>query len=107
MEKNGINISDANCPVRKTLQIIGGKWTMLIIFQINTRTIRYGELKRCIPGISEKMLIEQLKFLFEKGLVDKKAYPEIPPRVEYKLTSLGKKILPIINEIAKFGLANL
>lgn len=102
-----INISDENCPVRKTLQIIGGKWTLLIIFQINVRTIRYGELKRCIPGISEKMLIEQLKFLCEKGFVAKKAYPEIPPKVEYKLTLLGKKFLPIIDEIAAFGLEHL
>lgn len=102
-----INISDENCPVRKTLQIIGGKWTLLLVFQINNRVIRYGELKRCIPGISEKMLIEQLKFLCEKGMVNKKAYPEIPPKVEYSLTPLGKEMLPIIDQIANFGLANL
>lgn len=102
-----INISDENCPVRKTMQVIGGKWSIVIIFQINTRTIRYGELKRCIPGISEKMLIEQLKFLCSSGLVNKKAYPEIPPRVEYSLTSKGEKLLPIIDDIAKFGLLYL
>ncbi len=99
-----INISDENCPLRKTLEIIGGKWTMLIIFQINSRTIRYGELKRCIVGISEKMLINQLKFLCEKEIVSKKAFPEIPPRVEYTLTPLGKELLPIIDEIIKFGI---
>ncbi len=101
-----INISDENCPLRKTLEIIGGKWTMLIIFQINTRTIRYGELKRCIVGISEKMLISQLKFLCEKGIVHKKSFPEIPPRVEYTLTDSGKELLPIINEIIKFGITH-
>ncbi|NQD69807.1 helix-turn-helix transcriptional regulator [Sphingobacterium shayense] len=99
-----INISDENCPLRKTLEIIGGKWTMLIIFQINERTIRYGELKRCVVGISEKMLIGQLKFLCEKGIVHKKSFPQIPPRVEYTLTDSGKKILPIINQIIQFGL---
>lgn len=99
-----INISDENCPLRKTLEIIGGKWTMLIIFQINTRTIRYGELKRCIVGISEKMLINQLKYLCEKGMVDKKSYPEVPPRVEYTLTPLGRELLPVINKIIKFGI---
>lgn len=99
-----INISDENCPLRKTLEIIGGKWTMLIIFQINERTIRYGELKRCIVGISEKMLIGQLKFLVEKGIVDKKSYLEIPPRVEYTLTNSGKELLPIINQIIEFGI---
>ncbi len=102
-----LNASDENCPVRKTLQIINGKWTMLILYQINTRIIRYGDLKRSIPGISEKMLIGQLKMLTEKGMVSKNAYPEIPPRVEYQLTGLGKEILPVIDEIAKFGLKNL
>lgn len=99
-----INISDEHCPLRKTLEIIGGKWTMLIIFQINERTIRYGELKRCIVGISEKMLINQLKFLCEKGIVRKKSFPEIPPKVEYTLTDLGKELLPIIDNIIQFGM---
>lgn len=99
-----INISDENCPLRKTLEIIGGKWTMLIIFQINERTIRYGELRRCVVGISEKMLIGQLKFLCEKGIVHKKSFPEIPPRVEYTLTDRGKELLPIINQIIQFGI---
>ena len=99
-----LNISDENCPLRKTLEIIGGKWTMLIIFQINKRTIRYGELKRWIVGISEKMLISQLKFLCEKGIVHKKSFPEIPPRVEYTLTDKGKELLPVINKIIQFGI---
>jgi DNA-binding HxlR family transcriptional regulator len=101
-----INISDENCPLRKSLEVIGGKWTMLIIYQINERTIRYGELKRSVVGISEKMFISQLKFLTEKGIVNKKSYPEIPPRVEYTLTEMGKKLLPIINKIIEFGLNN-
>lgn len=98
-----INISDKDCPLRKTLEIIGGKWTMLIIFQINERVIRYGELRRSVVGISEKMLIAQLKFLQEKGIVDKKSFPEIPPKVEYTLTDSGKELLPIINQIIQFG----
>ena len=100
-------ISDDKCPVRKSMQIFTGKWTLLIIFQINRRISRYGELKRAIPGISEKMLIDELKFLCGKGLVKKKQYPEVPPRVEYSLTPLGEKVLPIIDEIAKFGMENL
>ena len=99
-------ISDKDCPVRKSMQIFAGKWTLLIIFQINRRTI-YGELKRAIPSISEKMLIDTLKFLCDKGLVKKEQYPEVPPRVEYSLTELGEKVLPIIDEIAKFGMENL
>ena len=109
MKKNQKQIftSDENCPVRKSLGLLGGKWTLLILFQINERVIRYGELKRAIPGISEKVLIQELNFLVEHKFVSKKAYPEIPPRVEYSLTKLGAKTLPIADTLATFGLENL
>nr|WP_294928752.1 helix-turn-helix domain-containing protein [uncultured Flavobacterium sp.] len=109
MEKSQKNIgqSDENCPVRKSLKLLGGKWTLLILFQINERVLRYGELKRCIPGISEKMLIQELNFLVEHKLVSKKSYPEIPPKVEYRLTALGLNTLPIVDRLASFGLENL
>ena len=109
MEKNqkNISLSDENCPVRRSLAMIGGKWKLLILFQINDRTIRYGELKRTIPGISEKVLIQELNFLVENKFVSKKIYPEIPPRVEYRLTKLGLKTLPIVDKLAEFGLENL
>lgn len=109
MEKSQKNIftSDENCPVRRTLTLLGGKWTLLILFQINERVIRYGELKKAIPGISEKMLIQELNFLVEHKFVSKKAYPEIPPRVEYTLTKLGLKTLPIADTLTTFGLENL
>ncbi len=99
--------SNENCPVRKSLKLLSGKWTLLILFQINDRVIRYGELKRTIPGISEKMLIKELNFLVEHKFVSKKAFPEIPPRVEYSLTQLGLNTLPVIDRIALFGLENL
>ena len=109
MEKSQkiIKQSDENCPVRKSLALVGGKWTLLILFQINERVIRYGELKRCIPGISEKVLIQELNFLVENKFVSKKSYPEIPPRVEYRLTKLGLRTLPIADNLANFGLENL
>ena len=109
MKKNQKNIlqSDENCPVRRSLRVLGGKWTLLILFQINERVIRYGELKRAIPGISEKVLIQELNFLVEHKFVTKKAYPEIPPRVEYSLTKIGIKTLPIADKLAQFGLENL
>lgn len=109
MEKNQkiINQSDENCPVRKSLSILGGKWTLLILYQINERVLRYGELKRCIPGISEKVLIEKLNHLVNHKLVSKKSYPEIPPKVEYRLTKLGLKTLPVIDNLALFGLENI
>lgn len=98
---------DDNCPVKASLGLLGGKWTLLIIFQINDDVMRYGELKRAIPSISEKMLIQELNMLVENKLVIKKAYPEIPPRVEYRLTELGLKTMPIIEKLIEFGQGNL
>lgn len=102
-----IPTSDESCPVRKSLGLLGGKWTLLILYQINSRAIRYGELKRAIPGISEKMLIQELNFLARHKLVTKHAFAEMPPRVEYSLTDLGFKALPIAETLACFGLENL
>ncbi|WP_436488719.1 winged helix-turn-helix transcriptional regulator [Chitinophaga sp. ARDCPP14] len=106
-KKSKINPSDENCPVRRTLGLLGGKWTLLILYQINDRVIRYGDLKRTIPGISEKMLIQELNALVKNKLVSKTAYPEIPPRVEYSLTKTGLKALPIVDKLASYGLENL
>lgn len=102
-----ISASDENCPVRRSLKFLGGKWTLLILFQINDRVIRYGELKKAIPGISEKMLIQQLNFLVEHKFVTKKSFPQIPPKVEYSLTELGLKTLPVAETLSAFGLENL
>ena len=102
-----INQSDENCPVRKSLSLLGGKWTLLILFQINNRIIRYGDLKRSIPGISEKVLIQKLNHLVENNLVKKKSYLEIPPKVEYQLTKLGLETLPVVESLTLFGLKNL
>jgi DNA-binding HxlR family transcriptional regulator len=102
-----IPVSDENCPVRKTLSLLGGKWTLLILFQINNRVIRYGALKRAIPGISEKVLIGELKVLIENNLVLKTTYQQIPPKVEYQLTEKGLKTLPIAEQLASYGLQNL
>lgn len=92
------------CSVNEALNVIGGKWRLQIIFQIGNEKRRFGELKRLIPKISEKMLIQELKKLTEYGILNRKAYREIPPKVEYSLTSEGVKILPIIEQISEFGL---
>jgi len=98
---------DEKCPVKASLNLLSGKWTLMILFQINDKVMRYGELKRAVAGISEKMLIQELNMLVENKLVSKKAYPEIPPKVEYRLTKLGLKTLPIVDQLAQFGLENL
>lgn len=99
--------SDDKCPVKASLALLGGKWSLIILYQINNRIIRYGELKRSIPGISEKMLTQELNNLVKNELVNKKAYAEIPPKVEYTLTQKGLNTLPIVQKLAEFGRENL
>ena len=102
MKKNQELISD--CPVSNALKIIGGKWRLQIINEIGTERRRFGEMKRLIPDISEKMLIQELKNLVNFGILKRKAYKEIPPRVEYSLTKFGMEVLPIIEQIKSFGM---
>ncbi|MCF6296578.1 MAG: helix-turn-helix transcriptional regulator [Flavobacteriaceae bacterium] len=96
-EKNNL------CPVGEALKVIGGKWSLQIINEIGKEKRRFGEMKRLIPDISEKMLIQELKKLVSYDVLNRKAYPEIPPKVEYSLTEYGKKIIPIIVQIKTFG----
>ncbi|WP_196888451.1 winged helix-turn-helix transcriptional regulator [Aureivirga sp. CE67] len=91
------------CPVGKALKIIGGKWRLRIMNEIGHEKRRFGELKRLIPDISEKMLIQELKTLMEYKLVSKKSYHQIPPKVEYSLTEKGKKVFPILDQIVIFA----
>lgn len=101
-----IILEQAECPIKRTLDIIGGKWKLRLIFQIGTEIRRYGELKKLIPDISEKMLIQELKSLVEYGILDKKSFNEMPPRVEYTLTKKGLKVLPLIDLMKEFGSDN-
>ena len=91
------------CPVSEAIKVIGGKWRLPIIHVIGHEKRRFGELKRLLPTISEKMLIQELKHLTQYEILNRKAYKEIPPRVEYSLTAFGKKVLPIIEQIHTFG----
>ncbi len=83
--------------------MIGGKWKLLIIKNLEDGTKRYGELRRLIPDISEKMLIQELKNLTLSGILSKKSYNEVPPKVEYTLTDNGKKALDIVVVLRKFA----
>ncbi len=96
------------CPIRTTLEMLGGKWRLLLIYQLSSQeSMRYGELKRAIPDISEKMLIQELKILVDSGLVRRKSYGEVPPRVEYSLTPQGRSALPLIDQMYQFGMGYL
>lgn len=94
----------ARCPIRTTLELVGGKWKLLIIYQLGKSDQRLSELKRNIPDASEKMLIQELKNLVESGLALRINYGEVPPKVEYQLTAIGKEVLPLISHIRNYGL---
>lgn len=93
----------AQCPIRTTLDLLGGKWRLLIIAQLKEEQKRLSVLKRDIPEISEKMLIQELKFMVESRLVFRKNYGEVPPRVEYGLTEAGKLVLPLLGHMKDFA----
>lgn len=98
---------EIKCPVTGMLQIIGGKWKPVILYCLKSEKRRFGEISARIPNISRKVLTEQLKELEEDGLLTRKQYNEIPPRVEYELTELGKSLDPVLNEMEKWGMENI
>lgn len=95
------------CPVTATMKIIGGKWKAIILYLISHDVTRFGEMMRHIEGISKKMLTDQLRELENDGVIHRKIYAEVPPRVEYSLTDLGFSIQPITKLMCKWGLENI
>ena len=94
-------------PFGYTISIIGGKWKMIIMFWlVEYEVLRYGELKRCIGQISDKILNNHLKELEKDGIIIRKEYPQIPPRVEYRLSKRGLSLMPILEEMCKWGEVN-
>ena len=91
------------CPVEITLLLIGDKWKVLILRDLMTGTKRFGELKKSIGSVSQKVLTSQLRDMEDKGLVSRKVYAEVPPRVEYSLTELGKSLEPILDAMQSWG----
>ncbi len=98
---NKLNLPD--CPVETTLTLIGDKWKVLILRDLRNGTKRFGELKKTVTGISQKMLTSNLRGMEESGLLTRKVYPEVPPRVEYSLTELGQSMYPILDALAQWG----
>ncbi|HEA30317.1 MAG TPA: transcriptional regulator [Leeuwenhoekiella sp.] len=95
---------NSNCPFTRAIGTIGNKWKPIIINVIGIRSIRFGQLAAIIPHISRKVLTEQLRELEEDGLLERLAYKEIPPRVEYKLAEKGLAFLPILENIKEWNL---
>ncbi len=96
-------IENYHCPVTFTLSVIGGRWKPLILWQLSQGTKRYNEIKKAIPNVSEKMLIEKLKELEMDKLVVRKAKAVVPPYVEYSLSELGKSLDPVLHSMAQWG----
>ena len=99
---------DRSCPIEHTVNLIGHKWKVLILRNLfNNGTQRFSEINKGIDGISQKMLTQQLRQLETDGIINRKVYPEVPPRVEYSLTALGKSLKPILDEMNKWGMEHL
>ena len=97
-----------NCPVRNVLSRVGDKWSMLILFTLESHpTIRFKELQRNIPDISQKILTATLKTLEADGLIKREVFPEVPPRVEYSLTAKGLSLLPLIDNLLTWASDNM
>lgn len=91
------------CPVAKTQNMIAGKWKIIILWLLSTQIRRFNELQRLLPGISKGILTRQLRELETDYLIHREVYKEVPPKVEYSLTELGKSFIPILKSIAQWG----
>jgi len=92
-----------NNSIELSLDIIGGKWKIPIIWRLKDDSKRYGELRRSLPKVTHKMLTQQLRELEQAEIITRKVFPEIPPKVEYSLTLLGKSVIPVIDLLREWG----
>lgn len=103
MIKKNIHQPEEKCALQEILGVIGGKWSMSIIYALFTGKKRFSELERLIPNISTRMLGKELKNMEANGIVIREVFATVPPTVEYTLTTKGEKLEPIINELHKWG----
>ncbi|GGA33194.1 winged helix-turn-helix transcriptional regulator [Paenibacillus physcomitrellae] len=102
--KERINLKEINCEKELTLAVIGGKWKLIILWHLGLEgTKRFGELKKLIPNITQKMLTNQLRELEEDKLISRRVYPEVPPRVEYSMTEYGISLMPVLKSMYEWG----
>ena len=103
MENKTVKKELPACPVETTLMLIGDKWKVLILRDLLPGTKRFGELKKSIENVSQKVLTAQLRDMESNGLINRRVYPEVPPRVEYSLTELGQSLKPILDAMRDWG----
>lgn len=92
-----------HCPVEAALDVIGGKWKPLILWALGDNVMRFSELQRALPGVNTKMLTKQLRELEEDGVIQRRVFAEVPPRVEYTITDFGKTLIPILQALCTWG----
>ncbi len=92
-----------NCPIEAALDLIGGKWKAVILFRLMEGTKRFNELRRLMPNVTQRMLTNQLRELEADGIVHREVYPQVPPKVEYSLTSLGETLSPLLLTLKDWG----
>jgi len=95
---------DGACPIEYTLDVIGGKWKPLILYHLFRGTKRFGELQRCIPDVTRRMLTKHLRELESDGIVHREVYQQVPPKVEYSLTKHGRTLEPLLNVMLDWGI---
>jgi len=102
---NALNekLINASCGMARALSVVGGRWKPAILCRLNHGTMRYGELKKSIEGISERMLVNQLRELENDTIIERIVYPEVPPRVEYRMTNLGMTMAPMLKAMSDWG----
>lgn len=101
--KKSVDCSEKSCPVTRCMKVIGGKWKIIILYAVQNGVNRFGLLQKTIPDISKQMLTTQLRELEKDKIISRTIFPEIPPRVEYGITPLGKTLFPIIEAMDKWG----
>lgn len=107
MQVKAADTERASCPVETTLEVIGGRWKVLILQELFQGVRRFGQLHRGLNGITQKMLTQQLREMEEDGIVHREVYLQVPPKVEYSLTPLGESLKPIIDVMHKWGVRHL
>lgn len=96
-------MEESDCPIKTTLDVIGGKWKPLILFYLKGEPRRFSDLRRSVSDVTQKMLTDRLRELERDGIVHREVYPQVPPKVEYSLTPYGKTLLPVLEAMAHWG----
>jgi DNA-binding HxlR family transcriptional regulator len=104
MKSKDQNYDIENCPVAKVQKVLRGKWTLLILYILSQKTLRFGELSRKMPQVTQANLTKELRMLEDYGLIHREVYKEVPPKVEYSLTEIGVKSLPVLEALEKWAI---